>query len=94
MNELGEDFDYVVMAVSPITDFGDGSISWSYEGELVDSTGNGGFADAPTDDDDDDGGTGCSNCGASVAKTDAGRGTWALLLLGALRTRRRKGEQR
>ena len=94
VNELGEDFDYVVMAVSPITDFGDGDISWSYQGELVDSTGNGGFADAPTGDDDDDGGTGCSDCGASVARTDAGHGPWAALLLGALLTRRRKGEQR
>jgi hypothetical protein len=94
VNELGEDFDYVVMAVSPVTDFGGGDISWSYEAELVDSTGNGGFAAVPEYVDDGDSGEGCANCGASLGKMDTAHGTWAALLLSALLMRRRKGEER
>ena len=86
VNEIGEDFDYVVMAVSPVTDFGDGPISWSYTAELVDATDNGGFAPVPPDA-PDDGGEGCAACGSSVAGSTSP--TWlALLPLAWLRRRR------
>ncbi len=91
VNEIGEDFDYVVMAVSPVTDFGGGVISWSYEAELTDSTGQGGFVEVPADD-DDDGGAACEGCGSSVGPT-GGSLAW-LAVLGLYGRRRRKGQNR
>jgi len=92
VNEIGEDFDYVVMAVSPVTDFGDGVISWSYEAELADSTGQGGFVEVPEDDDGDGDGSACAGCGSSVGPQSGGI-AW-LTVLGLFMRRRRKGQNR
>ncbi len=87
VNEIGEDFDYVVMAVSPISDFGDGPVSWSYSAELIDATDNGGFAPVP-EPDDGDGGNGCAACGGTLA--GAASPAWiALVPLALIRRRRR-----
>lgn len=92
VNELGEDFDYVVMAVSPVSDFGDGGATWSYTAELAESTGQGGFVPVPEDGDLEDG-NGCAGCGGSVG---AGSGSWLglALLLGLAGRRARREEER
>lgn len=87
VNEIGEDFDYVLMAVSPITDFGDGPVSWSYTAELIDATDNGGFAPVP-EVVDDDGGNGCATCASSLTGPTSPTAL-ALLPLALLRRRRR-----
>lgn len=91
INELGEDFDYVVMAVSPVTYFGGDAASWSFRAELADSTGQGGFVEVPPADEDGSG-TGCAGCASSVSSVDSMVGWGALLLLPLLR-RRREGSE-
>ncbi len=86
VNEIGEDFDYVVMAVSPITDFGGGPISWSYTADLVDATDNGGFAPVPEEVDDE--GRGCASCASSI--TGPASPAWMVLLPLVLLGRRRR----
>ena len=86
VNEIGEDFDYVVMAVSPVSDFDGGVASWSYTAELTDSTGQGGFVEVPAGGDGDGDGTGCADCGSSMGGGSAG---WAALLLLPWMRRRR-----
>ena len=49
VNDLGEDFDFAFMAVSPVTDFGDGGVTWHYTGTLHPSWGNGGFVPVPVE---------------------------------------------
>ena len=94
VNEIGEDFDYVVMAVSPVTDFGGGVASWSFTGELADSTGPGGFVPVPDEVVPDDG-QGCSGCASSLASTkNNGGALLGALLMGALLRRRREGSER
>jgi|GEM_PF-3597417 len=91
INELGEDFDYVLMAVSPVSDFGDGVVSWSYTGEKAESTGQGGFVPVP--DEIIDEGTACAGCGASMGNNNGWHGAWAFVVLGALLRRRREGSR-
>jgi hypothetical protein len=62
VNEIGEDFDWIGMAVSPVTDFGGGSLSWSYTAELLPSTDRGGFYPVPEDIEDDGPDTACAGC--------------------------------
>jgi hypothetical protein len=93
VNEIGEDFDYVVMAVSPVSDFGGGVVSWSFTGELADSTGAGGFVPVP-DEVPVDEGNGCSGCASTVAATHGGGSLGLALMLAALLRRRREGSER
>jgi hypothetical protein len=84
LNDFGEDFDGVYIAVSPTSDYGDGVATWGYTARLTESTADGGFDPVPEedegDDDDDDGGQGCRQSSASVA-SQAQPGALVLLTL-------------
>ncbi len=87
LNRFRRQGDHVILAVSPVSDFGDGGITWTYSASLIDSIQDGGFSDVPDPEPppDDDGG--CATCGASAV--GAASPGWALLL-GVLAARRRR----
>lgn len=87
LNDFGEDFDGLYLAVSPVTGFGDGSVTWSYSAELTDSLGDGGFMDVPEPVDDDDEGQGCDCAGSS--RGGPSLGLFALAPVAARLLRRR-----
>lgn len=91
LNSFGDDYDGVILGVSPITDFGNGTMRWHYDLEIVPNVEDEGFSAAVEegDDDDDDGGSsngqGCASCDQGGAATS---GLVALLPL-VMRRRRR-----
>ena len=93
LNSFGENYDGVVLAASPVTDFGNGTVRWSYGADLVPNVQDEGFTApaAPDEGDDDDGG---SNPGGGCDLADSGKAAAAAswLLLGLLF--RRSGPRR
>ncbi len=88
LNDFGEDFDAVYIGASPVLDFGEGGVSWTYTAHLIDTRGDGGFIDVPADllADGDGDGEGCAG-GCAAGGANPGGALGLLLLLGFARGR-------
>lgn len=94
LNDFGDDYDGVILAASPTTDFGNGTMSWYYDLEIIPNVAEDGFsADAAVEDDGGDGGGAGSACG-TCHTTGSGAQAGMLVLAAipwALRRRRSAG---
>jgi hypothetical protein len=89
LNRFARNYDRLVLAISPVTDFGEGGITWRYAATLIESEQDEGFSEVPTREFPVDEGDACEGCEASAVGTSSAGGAALLIAFcGALRRRR------